>query len=138
MSLLNVDVKWILKVLSNRIKNLLPNLISNNQNAYVAYRFISEGVRLISDILEMTDILNMEGYLLMILRKPLTLLTTVFYLLFQKNMAFKKNFLRWIETLLNNQESCIINERIKTHYLPRRSDLCVLVYSSIRSCILCN
>ena len=82
MSLLNVDVKWILKVLSNRIKNLLPNLISNNQNAYVAYRFISEGVRLISDILEMTDILNMEGYLLMILRKPLTLLTTVFYLLF--------------------------------------------------------
>ena len=82
ISWLNVDVKLISNVVSNRIKNLLPNLISNNQNAYVAYRFISEGGRLISDILEMTDILNMEDYLLIILRKPLTLLTTVFYLLF--------------------------------------------------------
>ena len=29
-----------------------------------AHRFVSEGGRLISDILEMTDTLNMEGYLL--------------------------------------------------------------------------
>ena len=33
-SLLNVDIKLIIKVLSNRIKNLLPNLIWANQNAY--------------------------------------------------------------------------------------------------------
>ena len=56
ISLLNVDIKLISKVLSNRIKNLLPNLISNNQNAYVGNRFISGGGRLISDISEMTDI----------------------------------------------------------------------------------
>ena len=43
ISLLNVDVKLISKVLSNRIKNLLRNLISTNKNAYVTNRFISEG-----------------------------------------------------------------------------------------------
>ena len=43
VSLLNVDVKLVSKVLSNRIKNLLRNLISTNKNAYVANRFISEG-----------------------------------------------------------------------------------------------
>ena len=64
ISLLNVDVKLISKVLSNRIKNLLRNLISTSKNAYVTNRFISEGGRLISDILEMIDILNMKGYLL--------------------------------------------------------------------------
>ena len=32
-------------------------------------------------------------------------------------------FLRWIETFLNNQESCIINGGVKTHYfkLEKRS-----------------
>ena len=33
-SLLNVDIKLVIKVLSNRIKNLLPNLTWTNQNAY--------------------------------------------------------------------------------------------------------
>ena len=42
----------------------MTNLISTNQNAYVTNRFISEGGRLISDILEIIDVLNMEGYLL--------------------------------------------------------------------------
>ena len=48
------------------MENLLPNLISNNQNEYVANRFICEGDRLISNILEMADSLNMEGYPLII------------------------------------------------------------------------
>ena len=44
----------------------MPNLVSANQDSYIANRFINEGARLISDILEVTDILNMEGYLLTI------------------------------------------------------------------------
>ena len=45
ISLLKVDVKLISKALSNRSRNLLPNLISSNQSAYVTNRFISEGGR---------------------------------------------------------------------------------------------
>lgn len=62
LSLLNVDVKLISKVLSNQIKNLLLNLTSSNQSAYVINRFISEGSISISDILEVTEILNIECY----------------------------------------------------------------------------
>ena len=58
-SLLNdVELKLISNALSNRIKNVLPNLILFNQNAYVINRFISEGNRVIYNILEMTDILT--------------------------------------------------------------------------------
>ena len=39
--LLNVDFKLISNILSNRIKNLLPNLISSNQDAHVINRFIT-------------------------------------------------------------------------------------------------
>ena len=56
-SLLNVDVKLISKVLSNQIKNLLSNLTSSNQSAYVINRFISGGSISISDIF-----LNIECY----------------------------------------------------------------------------
>ena len=66
ISLLNIDVKLISKVLSNGIKNLLPKLISSNQNTYVTNRFVSEGGGSISYIAEMTYILNIEGYLLTI------------------------------------------------------------------------
>ena len=83
ISLLNVDVKLTSKVLSNQIKNLLPKLTSTNENAYVTNRFISEEGRLISDILEMKNNLNMKGYLLTIdIEKAFAPLTTIFYLLF--------------------------------------------------------
>ena len=82
----------------------MPNLISNNQNAYIANRFISEESRLISDILEVTDILNMEGYLLTInIEKAFDNVDHYFLPAILDKYGFKKNFLRWIETLLNNQ-----------------------------------
>ena len=100
---------------SNRIKNLLPNLISPNQNAYVIHRFISARARFISDILEMADILNMEG-LTIDIEKAFDSVDHYFLLAILEKYGFKKNFLRWIISLLNNQESCIINGGITTHY----------------------
>ena len=47
-SILNVDVKLISKALTERLKNVLSERISPNQNAYVKNRSISEGSRLIS------------------------------------------------------------------------------------------
>ena len=40
ISLFNTDMKIISKVLSTRIKDVLPYLISSNQTAYVKNRFI--------------------------------------------------------------------------------------------------
>ena len=92
-------------------------MISTNQNAYVTNRFICEGGKLISDILEITDIFNMEGYLLTIdIEKAFDSVHHCFLLAIPEKYGFKKIFLRWIETLLNNQESCIINGGITIHY----------------------
>ena len=55
--LLNVDVKWISKVLSNQIKDLIPNLILPNQKVIKRDNW---------DILGKTDILKIESYLLTI------------------------------------------------------------------------
>ena len=64
ISLLNVDTKLISKVLAEGLKKVPPSLISKNQTAYVKGRFISEGGRLISDILEISDKLKTKGFLM--------------------------------------------------------------------------
>ena len=61
ISLVNVELKILSKTLANCIKKCLPFLISSNQTAYVEGRFVSEGGRLFSDILQVTDFLNLRG-----------------------------------------------------------------------------
>ena len=62
ISLLNVDYKIISKALVSRPEKILPNLISPRQTAYVENRLIGESGRLIADIIEITDVLNKEGF----------------------------------------------------------------------------
>ena len=54
---------WRSKALATRLKETLPKLISFQQTAHVRNSFIGEGGRLISDILEMTESLNLKGYI---------------------------------------------------------------------------
>ena len=63
ISLHNIDMKIVNKVLRARIKNIFPFLISSSQTAYVKNKFISESERVISDILEIANTLTLEGFL---------------------------------------------------------------------------
>ena len=65
ISLLNVDQKIVSKALALRLK-VLPILIGPGQTAYVEGRFIGESGRLIADIIDTTNVENIEGYLLAI------------------------------------------------------------------------
>ena len=61
-----IDAKIISKVMANRLKKVIGTLISSDQTAYVPGRFIGESVRLVSDLIEYTDIHNLPGYLVTI------------------------------------------------------------------------
>ena len=51
------------KSLATRLKETLPDLIAYQQTAYVKNWFIGEGVRVLSDILEIRNIFNLRGYI---------------------------------------------------------------------------
>ena len=79
----------------------MPNLVSENQNAYENNRFISEGGRLISDILETTDSLQINGLLMTIdIEKAFDSVNYFFLLRALKRYGFGDDFIKWIKTLL--------------------------------------
>ena len=117
ISLLNVDVKLISKALAECLKNVLPEIISPNQNAYVKNRCISEGGRLISDLLEMSEVLHKEGFLVTIdIEKAFDSVNHHFLIAILEKIGFWTEFIEWIKVLLNNQESCVINREKTSKY----------------------
>ena len=62
ISLLNVDLKIKLKALSEKLKQVLPDLISSQQTAYVINRLISERGKLISGIIEIAKIKEVRSF----------------------------------------------------------------------------
>ena len=69
--MLNVDLKKISKAFLDKLKNVLPDLISSQQTAYVKSRHIGESRRLISDVIEIAKIKKLDGFLVaMNIEKP--------------------------------------------------------------------
>ena len=63
ISVLNLDLKIIIKAFASRLKTVLPSIIFLEQKAYIEKRFIGEGERLVSDILSEINNLKIKRYL---------------------------------------------------------------------------
>ena len=99
------------------MKSVLPSIISTCQTAYVKGRFIGETGRLISDILEITNTLNIGGFLVTVdIEKAFDSLNHNFLIATLELFNFGDNFINWIKILLKNQESCVINGGLTSGY----------------------
>ena len=117
ISLLNVDTKIITKAFANRLKMVLPDLISYDQTAYVNGRFIGESCRLISDILEITKNFDIGGYILTAdIEKAFDSMDHNFLLAVLEKFGFGPYFVSWIKVLLNKNESCVVNGGTASSY----------------------
>ena len=117
ISLLNFDYKIVTKALAARLKDILPKIISSEQSAYVKNRFIGENRRLISDIIEVSHLFNIEGYIVtMNIEKAFDSLDNTFLIQVLKKYGFGKTFIRWVETISSKQESYVINGGNTTQY----------------------
>ena len=84
--------------------------MNENQVAYVNNRFISESGRLISDVLEITNSLDIEGILMTVdIEKAFDSINHSFLMCVLKISGFGNDFRKWMQILMKNPESCVIN-----------------------------
>ena len=103
----------------------MPCLISAQQTVYVQNRNISESGRLISHIIEIANTRQMEGFLVtMDVEKAFDSLDHKFLISALKKFGFGQNFTSWIEIILKNQESCVINSGTTTKYFKLNRGAC--------------
>ena len=90
ISLLNVNIKILSKSLAEKLTHNLPELISSNHTTYVKNWCINESGRLISNVIEMYDVLDILGYPVTVdIEKAFDSLDHDF-LLFKKKLVFVK------------------------------------------------
>ena len=105
------------KAIFNKVKAVLPTLISSQQAAYLKNRFIGECGSSIFDIIEISNRLNIDGFLItMDTEKALDSLEHDFLSSVLRKFGFGKNFITWIEILLKDQLPCAANGGTTTQY----------------------
>ena len=113
---LNTDIKVLSKVLSNRIKHLLPEIIHPDQSAFVSNRYI-EPIRQISDLLNYTDDNNIPGILFGAdFTSAFDSIDYNFMFSIFKKFGFGEVFRKWIKILDTDLESCILNNGYSIGY----------------------
>ena len=75
------------------------------------------------DILQVTDFLNLRGLVVIVdIQKAFHSVNHLFLITTLKKFDPGETFIKWIQTLLRNQECCIINDGTTTKYFKLQKD----------------
>ena len=123
ISLLNIDYKIISKVLSNRLRPLLPMLIHPDQTCSIKGRSIQDNCSYLRDIVDDINYENDTGILLSLDQEKAFDRVDHNYLLdLLKMYGFSQNFLKWIRILYTDIcSSVLVNGHVSESFNVTRS-----------------
>lgn len=108
LTMLNTDFKVLAKVLANRLKMILPNIIKTTQAYAVKGKDITDITSSIRDIIQYMKEEKKEGYIISVdFEKAFDRVEHTFLFGVLKKFGFGENFLRWMESLYNGAMSCV-------------------------------
>ena len=106
----NTDYKIIAKLIAERLKIILPKIISESQVGFIKGRNIAQAIRAINDIIEYHETNMKEGYLLAIdFQKCFDSVSHTYVKYAMQKFGFKENLIKWVMLITKNGESCINN-----------------------------
>ena len=110
ISLLCTDYKVLTKILSNRLKQILPNIISQEQNCTIPEQTIFNNLFLTRDLITFSKEKKKIFYLLQIdQEKAFDKIDRPFLFQTMEKLGFSKNYIEFIEILYKENKSVILN-----------------------------
>ena len=95
----------------------MPNLIHPDQTGFIKGRYIGENIRLISDVLDLTNKQQIPGILVALdFRKAFDSLEWPFIMETLNSFNFGTSIKQWISTFYTNVESAVINNGYSTNW----------------------
>ena len=108
ISLLNTVYKIGSSSIANRLKEVLPSIIDEDQTCFIRNRYIGDNIRLIYDIISHLNNNNEPGLLLCLdFEKAFDSVDWGFLHKVLNAFGFKNDFCRWISALYNNIRSTV-------------------------------
>ena len=107
ISLLCITYKILTKISANRLKNVLPHIISKEQTCSIPNRTIFNNLFQIRDIITLTKEKNNKLYILQVdQKKAFDKIDHNFLYKIMNKIGFSNKFLQFIKNLYRNNISC--------------------------------
>ena len=122
ITLLNTDYKIAAKAIANRLQNVLPKLINNDQTGFLKGRFIGENIRLIDGLINHTVARNIPGLLMFLdFEKAFDSVEWSFIWKTLSAFNFGSSLINWIKLCYCSIESCVLNNGWASSYFTPES-----------------
>jgi len=118
---LNTDYKILAKILANRLKIVVPNIITTNQAYAVLKRDITHVINNIRDMVWYMKEEKETGYIISVdLEKAFDRVEHKYLMHVMERFGFGENFLKWIKCLYTDISSCVkVNGLTKNFKITR-------------------
>ena len=148
ITLLNTEYKILAKTMANRLKTILPEIISDAQSGFMEGRQIHDNVRRTIDIISHVYQANKKAVIVSIdYEKCFDRLEYNSILKAMEFFNFGKNFTRWSSIFFNGIEICIQNAGYTTEFIKKErgcnqgcnySPFCFNLCGEIMAILICN
>lgn len=108
ISLTNSDYKLLAKCLAIRLSSVILHIINEDQFGFLKGRNVNTAIRLIDDTIDYLNITRKPGILLALdYKAAFDTISKEFIVWSFKRFNFGDKFIKWVEVLMKNTESCI-------------------------------
>ena len=114
--MLNVDYKVCSSVLNNRLKKIIPDLISSEQTGFIKGRYIGQNIRIMLELAEHLKVKNKDGILISLdITAAFDTVRHDYLVDVLERFGLPEQFIQWIRVLYTAPHSQVINNGYTTH-----------------------